>query len=180
MKKILLMFSLIFAMSVNAQTFDEALLVGTWKPTTMMGTLPYKIESFTSITLGEYYDEWGDRASGLIAALRYEGGGWVHDEAGETVLDFYISNNNKLHIIVSDDYALRFVIEELSETALKVKTYDGACSITFTKEGSTRVASVANTSTQTTTTYNLNGQKIDSPQPNTIYIQNGQKKVMQK
>ena len=180
MKKILLMFSLIFAMSVNAQTFDEALLVGTWKPTTMMGTLPYKIESFTSITLGEYYNEWGDRASGLIAALRYEGGEWVHNEEGETVLDFYISNNDKLHIIVSGDYALRFVIEELIETSLKLKTYDGTCAIELTKESSTGIASTAKAPEKDAATYNLNGQKIDSPQPNMIYIQNGQKKVMQK
>ena len=179
MKKLLFSLFLILAMNVNSQTFDEVLLEGTWKPTHITGTLPYGIESFTGITLGECVPYW-DNASGIITELRYKGGEYHHFEEGEEVTDFYISNNNKLHIIVSGEYALRFIIEELTETSLKVKTYDGTGSITLTKENSTRVGSITKTPAQSTDAYSLSGQKVTNLQPNTIYIKDGQKQLIRK
>ena len=182
MKKILFSLFIILAMNVNAQTFDETLLVGTWKPTNITGTLPYRIQSFSSIILGDCVDDEDEGGwSGYITDLWYvDEYRKDEDDYDEYILDFFISNNNKLHILVGDDYALRFIIEELTETSLKVKTYDGICSITFAKDGSTKVAPVSKTSAQETDTYSLSGQKVANPLPNTIYIKDGQKKLATK
>lgn len=183
MKRILLPLLFIAAMALNAQNFDEAQLTGTWTPTETSGTLPYGIRSFASISLGDLaetcedeYEDWVNRASGVVKSLR-------HDEESESedefVLDYFISNNNKLHIVLeSYEYALRFVIEELTATSLKVRTYDGACSICFTKNDMPSAVNAVQAATaRKTAGYNLKGQKISRPQPRSVYVRNGEKRL---
>lgn len=98
----------------------------------------------------------------------------------ERVPDYYISNNNKLHIWVDDSYAMHFIIEELTPTTLKVKTYDGQ-SYTLTKDNSSAaVRSVSATRSADGSTYNLSGQRVENVTTDGIYIQNGQKKVVRR
>ena len=98
----------------------------------------------------------------------------------ERVPDYYISNNNKLHIWVDDSYAMHFIIEELTPTTLKVKTYDGQ-SYSFTKDNSSvGVRSLSMTRSADGSTYNLSGHRVENVTANGIYIQNGQKMVMKK
>ncbi|MBQ3700594.1 MAG: hypothetical protein II886_11905 [Prevotella sp.] len=73
-----------------------------------------------------------------------------------------------------------FIIEELTSTTLKVKTYDGQ-SYSFTKDNSSSaVRSVTQTRSADESTYNLSGQKVENVTADGIYIQNGQKKVIKK
>ena len=98
----------------------------------------------------------------------------------ERVPDYYITNNNKLHIWLDDSFALQFIIEELTPTTLKVRTYDGQ-SYSFTKDSSSSaVQSVSVTRPADESTYNLRGQKVENITADGIYIQNGQKRVVKR
>ena len=179
MKKILFSLLLVAAMSANAQTFNEEDLVGTWTTTGFTYAL-YKILDMESITLGA--GEYNRRvASGVIKNMT-----WIdiwdnyEDRGDRRIFDYFISNNNKLHIIVEDDYVMHFIIEELSASSLKVKTYDGQ-SYTFAKDNSsTEVKPMTITRSADDSIYNLNGQKVEDVTTNGVYIQNGQKKVVKK
>ena len=180
MKKFLFALLLVSAVSANAQTFDEADLVGTWT-TSGLAYVPLNITNIESISLGAglYTLEKGDKYTcGLIKMVEAKDG--EVRTVLERVPDYYISNNNKLHIWVDDSYALHFIIEELTATTLKVKTYDGQ-SYSFTRENSgSGVQSVRQTRSADESTYNLSGQKVESVTADGIYIQNGQKKVVKR
>lgn len=181
---------LVSAISTNAQTFDEADLVGTWT-TTGLDYAPLGFTNIESITLedGLYedgYDDYKFYACGIMALTKkdpnYGRPGYEEEESTtiERILDYFITNNNKLHIIVEDDYTLHFIIEELTATTLKVKTYGGK-SYTFTKDNSSNaVQSVNMTRPADESTYNLSGQEVENITADGIYIQNGQKKVVKK
>ena len=73
-----------------------------------------------------------------------------------------------------------FIIEELTATTLKVKTYDGQ-SYSFTKDNSSSaVRSLTLTRSADESTYNLSGQRVENVKSDGIYIQNGQKKVVKR
>lgn len=181
---------LVSAISTNAQTFDEADLVGTWT-TTGLDYAPLGITNIESITLedGLYedgYDDYKFYACGIMALTKKDPNYGRYDQEEEEkstierILDYFIINNNKLHIIVDEDYTLHFIIEELTATTLKVKTYGGK-SYTFTKDNSSNaVQSVNMTRPADESTYNLSGQEVENITADGIYIQNGQKKVVKK
>lgn len=181
---------LVSAISTNAQTFDEANLVGTWT-TTGLDYAPLGITNIESITLedGLYedgYDDYKFYACGIMALTKKDPNYGRYDQEEEEestierILDYFIINNNKLHIIVDEDYTLHFIIEELTATTLKVKTYGGK-SYTFTKDNSSNaVQSVNMTRPADESTYNLSGQEVENITADGIYIQNGQKKVVKK
>ena len=186
MKKYLFLLLLVSAVSANAQTFDEADLIGTWT-TTGLSYPPYQITDIASITLGEgiYQISNGGiisnySASGMVK-MTYFNFKYSRSETNEEKIpDYYISNNNKLHICIGNGYALHFIIEELTATTLKVKTYDGN-SYTFTKtSSSSAVKSLSVTRSTDESIYNLSGQKVENVTADGIYIQNGQKKVIKK
>ena len=86
---------------------------------------------------------------------------------------------SKLHII-QESMTFHFIIEELTPTTLKVKTYDGQ-SYSFTKENSSSaVQPVSMTRSADKSTYNISGQKVENITADGIYIQNGQKKVVKR
>lgn len=187
MKKIYLLITLLVsAASVNAQTFDEADLIGTWNTNGL--TYPaYEISNIESITLGDcmYDDEKGlDSMSGYITNMTYNSYSYdkktTKTKEFASITDFIISNNNKLHIVQADNFVLHFIIEELTSTTLKVRTYDGL-SYTFSKTASpSSVRTVTMTRSADDSTYNLNGQKMENITSDGIYIQNGQKVVVKK
>lgn len=182
---------LVSAISTNAQTFDEADLVGTWT-TTGLDYAPLGITNIESITLGDGLygdiddiDDYKFYACGIINLTKKNPNYALYDDDEEftdikAILDYFITNNNKLHIIVDEDYTLHFIIEELTATTLKVKTYGGK-SYTFTKDNSSNaVQSVNMTRPADESTYNLSGQEVENITADGIYIQNGQKKVVKK
>ena len=169
---------LVSAVSANAQTFDEADLVGSWT-TTGLSYAQLGITKIESITLGAGLYTRNDRTvytNGLITVIDEERDRIVM----ERVPDYYITNNNKLHIWLDDSFALQFIIEELTPTTLKVRTYDGQ-SYSFTKDSSSSaVQSVSVTRPADESTYNLSGQKVENITADGIYIQNGQKRVVKR
>ena len=186
MRKYLFLLLLLSAVSANAQTFDEADLVGTWT-TTGLTYVSYEITNIENITLGGgLYSALEDdteptRSSGIVnMTYIYRHRSDVEERTRKFyVTDYYITNNNKLHVCISN-YALQFIIEELTPTTLKVKTYDGQ-SYSFTKDNSSAaVRSVSATRSADGSTYNLSGQRVENATTDGIYIQNGQKKVVKR
>jgi len=189
MKKYLFLLLLVSAVSANAQTFDEADLVGTWT-TTGFAYAPFGVTNIESMTLGDGLYNTGDSYivqykawSGFfknISKIKYRNGEEeINTSEMEQINDFFISNNNKLHII-QESMTFHFIIEELTATTLKVRTYDGQ-SYSFTKDNSSSaVQSVSMTRSADKSTYNLSGQKVENITADGIYIQSGQKKVLKR
>ena len=183
MKKFyLFLLLLVSAVSANAQTFDEADLVGTWA-TPGLAYAPFKIQNIEYISLGDaiYYGSKGkEEASGQIKYTYVDNQYPEGRTVTKIILDYFITNNNKLHIIVQDDYTLHFVLESSTSSSLNVKTYDGQ-SYSFTKDNSgSGVQSVRQTRSADESTYNLSGQNVENVTADGIYIQNGQKKVVKR
>ena len=178
MKKILFSLLLVAATSANAQTIDEDALVGTWA-TPGLAYAPYKITNIESITLGDNVYLSKGPCSGIIPNYTESDDDGNEYVKTRKVLDYFITNN-KLHIIVQDNYALHFIIEELTPSSLKVRTYDGQ-RYTFEKDNSsTEVKPMTLTRFADDSIYNLSGQKVEDVTTNGVYIQNGQKKVVKK
>jgi len=186
MKKYLFLLLLLSAVSAKAQTFDEADLVGTWN-TTGFAYAPFGVTNIESMTLGDalYPNEKGSASawSGYfknMTSVRVRNGEEKTKTAEvEQINDFFISNNNKLHII-QESMTFHFIIEELTPTTLKVRTYDGQ-NYTFTKDNSSAaVRSASMTRSADGSTYNLSGQRVENVTTDGIYIQNGQKKVVRR
>ena len=51
MKKCIVLFLLVFSLNINAQTFDETQLSGTWKVEEITGTLPMRIVGFETLVM---------------------------------------------------------------------------------------------------------------------------------
>lgn len=181
MRKFLFLLLFVSAMSVHAQSFDEADLVGTWQ-TPGLAYASLGITNIESISLGAGLYTRNDKplyTCGLITVTETNKNG-EERVVIERVPDYYITNNNKLHIWIDDSFVMHLIIEELTATTLKVKTYDGQ-SFSFTKENSSASVSAASITRSTDdATYNLSGQKVDNVTADGIYIQNGQKKVIKK
>ena len=184
MKKILFLLLVVSAVSANAQTFDEADLVGTWT-TTGLTYAPYKITNIESITLGDGmyanskgYGRWSGFFKNMTRIETRNDEEETRTVEVEQINDFFISNNNKLHII-QESMTFHFIIEELTASSLKVKTYDGQ-SYTFAKDNTSSVRSVNQTRSADASTYNLSGQKVENITVDGVYIQNGQKIVLKK
>ena len=181
MRKYLFLLLLVSAMSANAQTFDEADLVGTWA-TPGLAYAPLGITSIESISLGAgLYTRENKNiyTCGLITVTETDKDGG-QKRVVERVPDSYITNNNKLHIWIDDSFVMHLIIEELTATTLKVKTYDGQ-SYSFTKDNSSSaVRSVELTPSANESTYNLSGQKVKHVTSDGVYIQDGQKRVIRK
>ena len=171
MKKILFFLLFVSAVSVHAQSFDERDLVGTW-PTPGLAYAPLGITKYTRNDKPVY-------TCGLITVTETNKNG-EEQTVIERVPDYYITNNNKLHIWIDDSFVMHLIIEELTATTLKVKTYDGQ-NFTFTKENSSASVSTINVNRSADeSTYTLSGQKVENITADGIYIQNGQKKVIKK
>ena len=183
MRKYLLLMLLVSAVSANAQTFDEADLVGTWS-TQGLTYAPYNILNIESITFGDGmyesgkgYNAWSGFFKNITSVRDRNGEEETRTVEKEQINDFFISNNNKLHII-QESMTFHFIIEELTATTLKVKTFDGQ-SYSFTKDNSSSGVRSANITRSTDeSTYNLSGQKVENVTSGGIYIQNRQKKVV--
>ncbi len=178
---LLSLLSLALFMSASAQQFDEADLIGKWDVVSITGELPLGIISFTSLELGDGFYERVDYTynevytgynSGVVRKMKYI----EPDEGNPTydywIVDFFICNNNKLHIQIGDDWTLRFVINEMTKTDLSLSTYDKSCTVTLKRTNATNITE-ASQPINNSNTYNLNGQIVEQMEPNNVYIKNG-------
>ena len=173
MKKILLsaVLCLICALQVSAQTFDEEMLEGTWELQTNGVDYNDYIGSIKKLVIGDLGDKekkdikhwrgfieynWTQRAKDLNTEYSlFE----IEDE--DYILDYFIIGNDRLHIIVGDDFTLHFKILELTANTMKLRTKKGE--VTFQKT----VTSVQNAKVEDPIAeqarYNIKGEKVNHP-----------------
>ena len=87
----------------------------------------------------------------------------------EKILDFYITGNNRLHLIIGDQFSLRFKILELSNNTLKLQTKKGI--MTFTKTTTGVQSLKVNTEIAEKARYNINGQRLTRPEKGINIVQ---------
>ena len=181
MKKFLFSIALLFActMQISAQTFDEDLLEGTWISNNDGREYDDYFGSIQKIVIGNYLekDEYDtDYRTGFIT---YE---WTQkaEEANkdnhrfdkndtEHILDYFITGNNRLHIIIGDKFSLRFKILELSNNTMKLQTKKGT--MTFMKTTTGVQSLKVNTEISEKARYNINGQRLTRPEKGINIVQ---------
>lgn len=180
MKKFLFSIALLFActMQISAQTFDEDLLEGTWISNNDGTEYDDYFGSIQKMVIGNYLAK-GSSADYYSGFITYK---WTEKtrEANadnyrfeiddtEKILDFYITGNNRLHLIIGDQFSLRFKILELSNNTLKLQTKKGI--MTFTKTTTGVQSLKVNTEIAEKARYNINGQRLTRPEKGINIVQ---------
>ncbi|MBD5272472.1 MAG: hypothetical protein HDS42_04260 [Bacteroides sp.] len=178
-KFLLFVVGLLLCGTVKAQEYDETKLLGTWDVVDLNGPMNIKYSSFKSIEFGEWMDDYCDFVSGAIYDLVEDGYGRheVHHEV--FVMDFFISNHNKLHIGVTDPRSslgggewsrtLRFIITDFTDNEIKLTTYDGKTSFSLRRDLESGAKSIKTEESSTGKEYyNLNGLRLNSPEPGIV------------
>lgn len=181
MKKFLFSIALLLTctIQISAQSFDEDLLEGTWISNNDGREYDDYFGSIQKIVIGNYLekDEYDtDYRTGFIT---YE---WTQkaEEANkdnhrfdkndtEHILDYFITGNNRLHIIIGDKFSLRFKILELSNNTMKLQTKKGT--MTFTKTTTGVQSLKVNTEISEKARYNINGQRLTRPEKGINIVQ---------
>ena len=181
MKKFLFSIALLLTctIQISAQSFDEDLLEGTWISNNDGTEYDDYFGSIQKIVIGNYLekDEYDtDYRTGFIT---YE---WTQkaEEANkdnhrfdkndtEHILDYFITGNNRLHIIIGDKFSLRFKILELSNNTMKLQTKKGT--MTFMKTTTGVQSLKVNTEIAEKARYNINGQRLTRPEKGINIVQ---------
>ena len=181
MKKFLFSIALLFActMQISAQTFDEEQLEGTWISNNDGMEYDDYFGSIQKIVIGNHLLKGGSDTDYCTGFIAYE---WTEKtkEANkdnhrfdkndtEDILDYFITGNNRLHIIIGDKFSLRFKIVELSNNTLKLQTKKGI--MTFTKTTTGVQSLKVNTEIAEKARYNINGQRLTRPEKGINIVQ---------
>ena len=176
MKKILLgaVLCLFCVLQMSAQSYNEDQLEGVWELAGDGGDYNDYIGSITKIKIGDYVEIDGNRVDLLSGFIEYkwtnktkelaESAGDVNFEVKdeEKILDYFITGNDRLHIIVGDDFSLHFKIVALDGHTMKLQTKKAI--MTFNKIA-TNVQNIAvETGKSEQARYNIKGQRITRPE----------------
>ena len=188
MKRLFLLFALVamFVGQAQAQEFDEVDLQGVWDVSSMEGPINNSIMSIKTLvlmdTLVEYdygYEYEISPRGGFVEDIayhsRYDSNTNEWEDYTEDVVeiyDFFISNGNKLHIILDDgmpNMSLKFIITELTENSMSLKTFRSRAgesgTINLTKRVSSGVSEVKASDKDKTEKayYDINGRQHLKP-----------------
>jgi len=83
-------------------------------------------------------------------------------EDSDRILDYFITGNDRLHIIVQDDFTLHFKILELNSNTMKLQTKKGI--MTFNKTASQVQSVKSEINKVEKARYNINGQRLANPE----------------
>lgn len=182
MKRILmLLFASVCTLCALAQTYDETDLVGKWNVTSMTGNVNNCIISFESLYFGDTQvgDDTVEDDCWLCAGylgecksndLDLEEPGAIETWSRMPIFDFFISNNNKLHLntfVGSNE--IRLVIKEWKDGVMKLETYDGKTKIELKKDTSA-VNSVVTETPDNTSIFDIKGSKVRTTEKGNVYI----------
>ena len=180
MKRILmLLFASVCTLCALAQTYDETDLVGKWNVTSMTGHVNNCIISFESLYFGDTQvgDDTVEDDCWLCAGylgecksndLDLEEPGAIETWSRMPIFDFFVSNNNKLHINTFDGN-IRLVIKEWKDGVMKLETYDGKTKIELKKDTSA-VNSVVTETPDNTSIFDIKGSKVRTTEKGNVYI----------
>ena len=174
MKKLLLSTALCLfcAIQVSAQSFNEELLEGIWENNDNSVEYSEYIGTIKKIRMGLFVEMDEDYVDVRSGRIDYKYGQKTIDMAvndrrfdvddTSKILDYFITGNNRLHILVGDAFTLHFTI-------LQLQTKKGI--MTFTK-ATTQVQGVkAQTNNAEKARYNAKGQRINRAEKGLNIIQ---------
>lgn len=174
MRKILFcaLLSILCVLQVKAQSFNEELLEGIWKCTNEGEVYNEYIGRIKEMQIGHFINEYTRHSSFHSGYIYFSwtkkkmelGNDDRHSNPDEEkyILDYFITGNDRLHILVGDDFSLHFKIIELNDKRMRLKTSKGI--MTFVKT-ITQVQNVqASTDKVEMARYNINGQRLVHPE----------------
>ncbi|WP_314815778.1 hypothetical protein [Hoylesella nanceiensis] len=181
MKKFLFSIALLLTctIQISAQSFDEDLLEGTWISNNDGREYDDYFGSIQKMVIGNYLAKGSNDADYYSGSITYK---WTEKtrEANadnyrfeiddtEKILDFYITGNNRLHLIIGDQFSLRFKILELNNNTMKLQTKKGT--MTFMKTTTGVQSLKVNTEISEKARYNINGQRLTRPEKGINIVQ---------
>ena len=182
MKKFLFSIALLFActMQISAQSFDEEQLEGTWISNNDGTEYDDYFGSIQKIVIGNFMEKDEYHANYRSGMIEYQWTEKAEEEANkrliyfkrnhtEHILDYFITGNNRLHIIIGDKFSLRFKIIELRNNTLKLQTKKGT--MTFMKTTTGVQSLKVNTEIAEKARYNINGQRLTRPEKGINIVQ---------
>lgn len=181
MKKFLFSIALLLActMQISAQSFSEEQLEGTWISNNDGTEYDDYFGSIQQLKIGNFMDKDEYNAIYRAGIIAYEWTEKAKEEnknnhsfkknATKHILDYFITDNNRLHLIIGDRFSLRFKILELSNNTLKLQTKKGI--MTFTKTTTGVQGLKVNTEITEKARYNINGQRLTRPEKGINIVQ---------
>ena len=181
MKKLLLSTALCLfcAIQMSAQSFNEELLEGIWENNDNSVEYSEYIGTIKKIRMGLFVEMDEDYVDVRSGRIDYKYGQKtiemaVNDRRFDVddtskILDYFITGNNRLHILVGDAFTLHFTILQLDANTMKLQTKKSI--MTFTK-ATTQVQGVkAQTNNAEKARYNAKGQRINRAEKGLNIIQ---------
>ncbi|WP_448908013.1 hypothetical protein [Hoylesella shahii] len=181
MKRILLGAVLCFfsSMQINAQSFSEEQLDGEWKLTSQEVDFNDYIGTIKLLKFGFFLDKHHDFYDLRYGLIEFKEGELIKQEEvnnkyfsvdrKEKILDYFVVGDNRLHIIVDDQFTLRFKILEVNGNTLRLQGPKGVMS--FTKVTTSVQQAKVEQQTVEKARYNIKGQKIAKPERGINIIQ---------
>ena len=181
MKKFLFSIALLLActMQISAQSFSEEQLEGTWISNNDGTEYDDYFGSIQKIVIGNFMEKDEYDANYRSGMIEYQ---WTQkaEEANthpsrfkrnntKHILDYFIIGNDRLHLIIGDNFSLRFKILELSNNTMKLQTKKGT--MTFMKTTTGVQSLKVNTEIAEKARYNINGQRLSRPEKGINIVQ---------
>ena len=166
-------------MQISAQSFSEEQLEGEWISNNDGTEYDDYLGSIQKIVIGKFMEKDEYDANYRSGMIEYQ---WTEkaEEANthlnrfkrndtENILDYFIIGNDRLHLIIGDNFSLRFKILELSNNTMKLQTKKGI--MTFTKTTTGIQGLKVNTEIAEKARYNINGQRLSRPEKGINIVQ---------
>lgn len=162
------------ALQMNAQSFKEEQLKGTWEFKDDGVEYDEYIGTIKQMQIGNYLRNWDDRAKYISGYIEYRWTNKMYEQAkaveekdfeiedDDKILDYFITENDRLHIMVGDQFTLHFKILELNDNTMKLQTPKGI--MTFNKTASQVQNVKSETNNVEKARYNINGQRLANPE----------------
>ena len=181
MKKFLFSIALLLicTIQISAQSFDEDQLEGTWISNNDGTEYDDYLGSIQKIVIGNVIEEDDHDIPYRSGTIEYQWTKkaaeedkyhiWFNKSDTDRICDFFITGNNRLHLILGYPFSLRFKILELSNNTLKLQTKKGI--MTFTKTTTGVQSLKVNTEISEKARYNINGQRLTRPEKGINIVQ---------
>lgn len=181
MKKFLFSIALLLActMQISAQSFSEEQLEGTWISNNDGTEYDDYFGSIQKMVIGNFMEKDEYDANYRSGMIEYQ---WTEkaEEANthpsrfkrnntKHILDYFIIGNDRLHLIIGDNFSLHFKILELSNNTMKLQTKKGT--MTFMKTTTGVQSLKVNTEIAEKARYNINGQRLSRPEKGINIVQ---------
>ncbi len=163
----------------KAQVFDEVDLQGEWNVTSYTGNATGYIVSFDKIVIKDVILDEYNFGAGYVENIIFDNKTGCSNHDRELISDYFISNGNKLHILLDPSWSetsLRFIITELTDETMKLTSYDKKCTITLSKDTS-GIDEVTSTITRSGQRHNLMGQTVSKDYKGIVF-EDGKKLIV--